>query len=258
MNNDSAPGYDGLTVSFYKFFWQKLKNALLYSFLNAWESDKLSTSQRRGIITLLHKGNNLDRNNLGNWRPITLLNTDYKILSKLISLRLQPVLNSIINTNQRGFMRGRDLSELIRQIDDSLFVARQQNLPGILASVDFRKAFDSVSKKTIVHALKLFNFGPKMIKLISILINDSESCVRNGGWFSSFFPCERGVRQGCCTSPYLFLMVAELLAIKLRNSDQITGVKVLNTEFTISKLLQYADDTTLFVKNEEELDSLSI
>ena len=255
MNNDSAPGHDGLTVSFYKFFWPKLKNVLLYSFLNAWENNKLSISQRRGIITLLHKGNNLDRNNLGNWRPITLLNTDYKILSKLISLRLQPVLDNIINMNQRGFMRGRDISELIRQIDDSLFVARQQKLPGILASVDFRKAFDSVSKKTIVHALKLFNFGPKMIKLIYILINDSESCVRNGGWFSSFFPCERGVRQGCCTSPYLFLMVAELLAIKLRNSDQITGVVARNRDLPISKLLQYADDTTLFVKNEEELDS---
>ena len=92
-----------------------------------------------------------------------------------------------------------------------------------------------------------------MINLVSVLINNSESCVRNYDWFSSFFSCEKGVRQGCCASPYLFLLVAELLSIKLRNSKEILGISIINKNIKLQKILQYADDTSLFLKDEHEL-----
>ena len=141
-------------------------------------------------------------------------------------MRLQSVIDVLINTNQKGFIKGRNISDLIRLIDDSLMIARQHSLPGLMVSVDFRKAFDSVSKHSIMNALNIFNFGPTMIKFISVLINNNESSVRNGGWYSSFFPCQKGIRQGCCASPYLFLLVAEILSLKLRNSDQIVGLSI--------------------------------
>ena len=254
LNNDSAPGSDGLTTDFYKVFWNKIKLPLFDSFKYALETGELSISQRRGIITLLHKGGELDKNNLSNWRPITLLNTDYKILSKIIALKLQSVMNKIINPLQKGFIKGRNISEIIRLIDDSILIARQNKVPGLMAAVDFQKAFDSVNKKAILNAMKTFNFGPNIIKIVSLLINNSESCVRNGNWFSAYFNCERGVRQGCCASPYLFLLVAEILSIKLRNSPEIKGISIPIKNIFLSKVLQYADDTTLFLKDEEELE----
>ena len=94
LNNSSAAGCDGLPALFYKVFWNKLKNIILESFNEAIKNGELSTSQKRGIITLLHKGDN--RKDLTNWRPISLLNTDYKIFSKVISSRIKSVLPNII------------------------------------------------------------------------------------------------------------------------------------------------------------------
>ena len=253
LNGDSSPGSDGLTVPFYKVFWGKLKTILFDSLNTSIDRGELSVSQKRGIFTLLHKGEDLDRNNLGNWRPISLLNTDYKIFSKVIAMRLQSVIGTLIHINQKGFIKGRSISELIRIIDDSILATSHNHISGLLVSVDFCKAFDSVSKNAIINTLKCLNFGPSMIKFVSVLINNSESCVRNYNWFSSFFPCEKGVRQGCCASPYLFLLVAELLSIKLRHSKEIKGISITNKNFQLQKILQYADDTSLFLKDENEL-----
>ena len=104
LGNDSAPGCDGLTTPFYKFFWPKIKHLIFDSFNNAIENGELSKSQKRGIITLLHKDG--DRNNLGNWRPISLLNTDYKFFSKVVALRMHSVLEFLINPLQKGFLKG--------------------------------------------------------------------------------------------------------------------------------------------------------
>ena len=253
MNGQSAPGSDGLTVSFYKFFWPKIKDLVFNSFTSSIERGELSTTQKRGIITVLHKGG--DRNNLGNWRPISLLNTDYKLFTKMIALRIQSAMDIIINPEQKGFLKGRNISEIIRIIDDSLYAANLYNTPGLMVSIDFKKAFDSVSKSSIIKCLQLFNFGPYIINMVSALITNSESCVRNGGWYSSWFPCERGVRQGCCVSPYLFLLVAEILSIKLRNSEEIKGICINHVNVKLNKVLQYADDLSLFVKNETELEA---
>ena len=255
LNNDSAPGSDGLSVPFYKAFWKKLQQPFLDSLKSSLERGELSVSQRRGIITLIHKGHDLDKNELGNWRPITLLNTDYKIFSKVIALRLQSCIDTVIHTNQKGFIKGRNISDLIRLIDDSILMTRQYSLPGLMVSVDFRKAFDSVSKNSILNALNIFKFGPTMLKFISVLINNNESSVRNGGWYSSFFPCQKGIRQGCCASPYFFLLVAEILSVKLKNSNQLKGISVPEKNVTLNKVLQYADDTSLILKNEYELKS---
>ena len=90
LNGDSSAGSDGLSVPFYKVFWYKINHILLKTFNQAIQKGELSSSQKRGIITLLHKGDN--RKNLSNWRPISLLNTDYKIFSKVISFRINNVL----------------------------------------------------------------------------------------------------------------------------------------------------------------------
>ena len=81
LNDNSAPGHDGLTPSFYKFFWPNIAPTLSASFMKAFEVDQLSVSQRRAIIIQIHKGKNLPRDQLDNWRPISLTNSDYKILA---------------------------------------------------------------------------------------------------------------------------------------------------------------------------------
>lgn len=105
MKLNKSPGIDGLTVEFYKEFWPQLEIILLKSFNESFNKNELTTSQKQGILSLLYKKG--DPLNLKNWRPITLLNTDYKILARCLAQRMKAVLPQIINSDQNGFIKGR-------------------------------------------------------------------------------------------------------------------------------------------------------
>ena len=260
MKNGSAPGSDGLTTEFYKFFWNKIRTMLISSYTYSFANGHVSQSQQRGILKLIHKGQNLPREKLNNWRPITLLNTDYKILAKTLARRLNTVLDTLISDDQCGFIKGRNIASILRTTDDVINYLGNKNLPGILVGIDFAKAFDTISKTFIQNSLKHYGFGENFNKWIGTLLNETVSCINHYGWISEPFKVERGIRQGCPLSPLLFILAVELLAIKVRQSD-IKGISIPNTTTgsetleTIIKIQQFADDTTLFLKDKEDLDT---
>ena len=104
MKNEKAPGSDGFPVEFYKVFWKDISTFYINAINHSFETEKLSVSQRRGIIKLIPKKNYITYH-LKHWRPITL-NCDYKIAAKAVANRLKHVLPSIINTGQTGFLKG--------------------------------------------------------------------------------------------------------------------------------------------------------
>ena len=165
LNNNSAPGYDGITNQFYKFFWKKLRRPLFECLKYSVETKgELSPTQRLGIITLIHKGKDLSKDDIKNWRPITLTNSDYKIFSKILANRLQMVVKSIVNPNQTGFIKKRSIEDHIRSIDDICSYTVHKNIPGIITTLDFQKAFDTISHDSIINALECFNFGKKLYR----------------------------------------------------------------------------------------------
>lgn len=111
------------------------------------------------------------------------------------------------------------------------------------------KAFDTVEWAFIHKTLQHFNFGPSLVNCINTFYNNSESCVLNNGLNNGFFKLERGVRQGCPLSPYLFILCVEILAEKVRTCQNIKGIKVFGQEIKIS---QYAGDTTLILDGSNE------
>ena len=117
------------------------------------------------------------------------------------------------------------------------------NTPGILISVDFKKAFDSLEWSCIQSALKKFDFGDSLRKSIEIFYMDIESAALNNGFATDWFKPFRGVRQGCPLSPYLFILTAEMLSNKIRQNLIIKGIRIFGSEI---KLSQFADDTNLF------------
>ena len=90
----------------------------------------MSYTQKQGIIILLHKGNDLPRDELTNWRPITLTNTDYKIMAKVLARRLSVVIGKLINEDQVGYLKGRNISSVIRTIDDVIRFLNMTKKPG--------------------------------------------------------------------------------------------------------------------------------
>ncbi len=242
MPNNKTPGCDGLPVEFYKVFWVKIQDVLLEALLYAHDMGKLHISARRGIISLIPKKYK-DINFIKNWRPLTLLNCDYKILAKALAKRLKLSLEKLINRDQSGFLRGRFIGENIRLILDTLDFAEDEDIPALLISIDYEKCFDRLEWSAVSGALRYFNFGENFINWVKVLYNDIESCTCNNGHASEWFKPTRGLRQGCPLSPYLFLTCAEIFANLIRNNKDIKGIKINDLEI---KLSQYADDTNIF------------
>ena len=224
---------------------------MIRSLNHAYETGQLSITQKRGVIKLIPK-KDAEPYYMKNWRPLTLLNCDYKIATKAIANRLKNVIRNLINSDQTGFTKSRFIGENIRLIDSIICFAKEKNIPGLLLFSDFEKAFDTLECPFIMKTLQYFGFGPSILSWIKCFYSNIESCVLNNGWTSNFFEIQRGVRQGCPLSPYLFVLSVEVLAKEIRKDRNIKGIFVNQRELKIS---QYADDTTLILDGSN--DSLS-
>ena len=127
LSNNKTPGSDGFPPELYKFFWSDLKYFLYDSLQYSFSKNELSIEQKRGIISLTPKKSK-DRLFLKNWRPITLLNTDYKILAKLLALRLSTLLDSVIHEDQSEYIRNRYIGDNIRTVADLVPYIKIKNL----------------------------------------------------------------------------------------------------------------------------------
>ena len=251
MPKGKTPGSDGFPMEFYQTLWQTLGADLVRVLNAAFEAGQLSTSQRRGLIIVLYKKN--DKLDTKNWRPISLLNVDYKIATRAISGRLLGVMGSIIGPDQTCGVRGRSISENLFTIRDLLEYVERENLPLALLSLDQEKAFDRVDWGFLHRVLETFNFGPDFMNWVKLFYTDVESVVVINGWTSSFFRPSRGVRQGCPLSPLLYVLSIEVLAECIRKSPRITGVTIPHS-MDPCKCSGYADDTTVAVTNDESIE----
>ena len=249
LTNNKTPGPDGIPSEFYKTFWTELGNELFNTFIKSFEKCELTKSQKQGIINLIPKKGKYITD-LKSWRPLSILNTDYKILAKILSNRLKVALKDIINPDQAGYMENRFCGENTRLIADVIDFCQNKKASCVILLADFEKAFDTVKWNFLKKVLNYYGFGYNFKRWITILYNDSESCVANNGYTSSFFKLSRGIRQGCPISALLFLLVVEINAIVLRKTDRVSGLKVGQTEI---KLCQLADDMTLFLTSVESV-----
>ena len=245
---NKSPGNDGLTVEFYKFFWNIVGELLVAGLNYSYDVGELSNSQKKAIIILLEKKDK-DKRHISNWRPISLINVDVKIGSKAIAKRLERALPSIIHFNQRAYVKGRTIFDAVRTVEDILDYTERFKINGGLIAIDFKKAFDSVSREFLFRTLSAARFGPSFIQWIHTFYNIS-SCVSNNGFATAHFDIQRGVRQGDPLSPYLFIIVLETLASTIRSDKDIRGIMVDGQEI---KLGLFADDLTGLLKNEKSL-----
>ena len=248
-----TPGTDGISTDFYQFFKDKLQNYLLKLYHEIAQDQIFHLSVRRGIITLIEKQGR-DPRELRNWRPISLLNTDLKIFSKIIALRLQQVTSEIIHHSQVGFIQHRYIGENIIKLLNIMEYCENNQKSAILISFDFEKAFDKISWKATYTALEAFNFGVNFVNLVKTLYNQPLSCVINNGFTGEYFELQRSTRQGDPASSLLFAIIVEFLGIKIRLNPHIKGVNLRNYEI---KAAQYADDIwTILEPNEQNINNL--
>ena len=238
FNNDKSPGCDGLTAEFYQTFFGVIGSDLVDVINYAFENEKLTLTMRRGIIVLIWKCN--EREYLKNWRPISLLNCDYKIITKILASRISDFIPKIIHPNQKCSVKGRSIHDGTSLIRDLIEYVNRNNLPGLIVSLDQTKAYDRVEWDFLFKVLEKFNFGPNFIKMIKTCYNNIQSAVKVNGFVSSFFELSRGIRQGCPISTIIYILVAETLAEAVRADSKIKGIAL--PDGFVSKWVGYSDD----------------
>ena len=170
-------------------------------------------------------------------------------MTKAIANRIKTVLKILIDSSQTGFIKGRYIGENIRLLYDIIEYTEENNIPGILLFTDFEKAFDSINHEYIAKILDSFNFGQDLKSWINLFYNGATSCVLYNGYTTNFFPIQRGVRQGCPLSPYIFILGIEILSLAIRQNDNIRGINIFGK---MVKITLFADDCTNILDGSEQ------
>lgn len=252
LNLCKVPGTDGFPVEFYRKYWDWIAKPLHLLFLKNVENGFLHGTARDGIISLLSKPGDLLL--VPNWRPITLLNTDYKLFTKVLANRLQQVLTYLINHDQSGYIKGRLISDNTLDLLTLIQYCDEHKIPALAVSVDFHKMFDTVQFKSITEILRAFNFGDRFIHMIQMCQRQMRSAVINNGQWSDWINIQAGVRQGDPCAGLIAILVLEIIALKIRQNDNIKGIHIGSKT---KKLDQYVDDLwNVILAEKESFDEL--
>jgi hypothetical protein len=246
-----APGPDGLHAIFYKRFWHLLGDDLVHEVLAAVNSCEIPAGWNDTTIVMIPKVKNPEK--VTQFRPISLCNVVYKVISKMLAARLRGLLSEIIGPTQSAFVPG-------RLITDNVLVAyecfhsikkRRQGKKGTCAvKLDMHKAYDRVEWGFLEKIMLKMGFDRRWVKLIMKCVTTVRYRVRINSDESDIFSPSRGLRQGDPLSPYLFLLCAEGLTALLSKAEieeELVGVKVCREAPSISNLL-FADDSLILMQ----------
>jgi hypothetical protein len=249
LGHAKAAGPDELPAELYKSFEELVVHDFHKTILEAHSSGALPPTMREGDIILLYKKG--DSRDPRNYRPITLLQVDYKIMAKILVARMKNVINNFISKEQLGFVPKRLIGEATHLLKLVQAYLDEEGRDGLLLALDWEKAFDRVSWDYYHLALEALQFGRSFRGWAKLLSNPDALPTRRikaTGGRSNPFTIKCGVPQGCPMSPLAFLVRAEALTRLTQNDDSIKGIEIHGANIKIS---QFADDTQLFAESYE-------
>jgi len=261
---NTAPGPDGIHYGFWKQLIRVLTGLqasnepprMFWSvFANLTKDIAERGSSRAGFknanISLFYKKG--DPTLVSNYRPISSMNTDCKMYTNLINMRLAPWAVAKLHPDQKGFVLGRLMNEHTRLASEVAHLCDATGTPGFIVGLDQAKAYDRVDQPWLLQVLVASGLPPSLILLISDLTDNCKSRVRINSGYSPYFTLKRGVRQGDPLSCLLFNFSIEPLAIKLRQVVKGLSVPGLRP----MKVMLYADDINLFLGWEDSVQEVS-
>lgn len=255
MPPGKAPGPDGIPIEIYRRFRTLFTPILARYFSAILSLERAPTSFNLGDVIFLHKSKSESASDPNNYRPITLLNSDYKLLAKVLSNRILAPLASVVGPEQSAYLPGRQLGDavlLLQSIDTLLSTLKRSAL---LVACDFAKAYDTISRPFLFSVMSASGFGA-IVPYVKILLADTRARgIVNGVRSPNTALFSAGVRQGCPLSPTLYLFVAHALSRFLTHRG--LGVtlplapltsdsnRTLPSQLIDTRLpsLQFADDT---------------
>ncbi|AAU10897.1 RNA-dependent DNA polymerase [lymphocystis disease virus-China] len=246
LRRKKSPGPDGFPVEFYASFIEILAPLLTTVYNYSFKEKKLpETLNQAQIIPILKPGKNPLE--LSSYRPVSLLNCDYKILAKILASRLEKFLHVFISPDQTGYVKNRRAVYNIHRLLEIVYSSEAFESECLILT-DAEKAFDFLKRSYLFETLKRFGLGENFIAWVKLIYDKPSACVWTGDRQSIFFLLKNGIRQGCPLSPLLFIIAMEPLACSIRKNPAIKGIIRKGKE---TKILLYADDVLIFVSQIE-------
>ena len=180
IKSNKSPGDDGIPTEFYKTFWNEISSLLVHVYNKSFENKILPLSMRKSVITLIHKKE--DKTNIENYRPISLTNTDFRILACVLASRLQRVINDIVGPDHTAYIKGRFIGSNVRLVQDVFDLYNKKKLSGLFMFVYFEKAFDSIEWAFLFRTLAKFNLGCDFQQWVKLLYTSPVASVKNNGY----------------------------------------------------------------------------
>ncbi|GBG61855.1 hypothetical protein CBR_g23808 [Chara braunii] len=253
MASGKCPGVDGLTVEFYRTCWGALGPPPVEVFNEVLSGGRLGELMTHGVISLMFKKG--DKANVRNYKPISVLNVDYKILAKTLAIRLGKILPRLVECDQGAFVQGRSIFYNILTAIEALEVVNAENNNVAILLLDLEKAYDRVGWPFVLTMLKKIDFGQGSCRWIIAMYTLATSSVIVNGHLSRPFNLTRSLRQGCPLAPLLFVLQLEIPLNRIRKHPDIRGISLAENCECIVKAL--ADDLFIAsVNTESSLNAL--
>ena len=253
LSNGKGVGYDGIPYEFLKYGGEWLVASLEKLFQRVWMDERIPAKWNESKVILLFKGGHKSKQELKNYRPISLGNTIGKVFCSIINERIKEACerSGLIGEEQNGFRkdrRGEDNVFVLRELIEAY--SRQKKIL-YLAFLDIEKAYDKVNRRTLVSLLGHVGLHPKLTKLIEGMYANTKAKYIFGDIETRWVKVERGVRQGCVLSPLLFSIYTEELATRVRESR--LGIDIGGDNLGV---LLYADDVVLIADDPCKLQGM--
>lgn len=244
MNRNNAPGPDGFGAGFYQAAWQTVSPSVM-AFLEAfYHGDVQLQRVNRSYMVLLPKTSGATA--VTAFRPICLQNCCVKILAKILTTRLQSQIKNLVDLDQTGFIKGRSITENFVYAMELVQCCHKRRVPTLVIKLDFAKAFDTVNWEALDIILQARGFSQTWRNWVMCILQSSHSAVLVNGVPGPWINCRCGLRQGDPMSPYLFILVADVLQFLIR-ADVGIRHPVIDAGCPV---LQYADDTLLLIRGD--------
>jgi hypothetical protein len=252
LKHNKALGPDGFPAEFYQVFWSLIKDDLMAMFRDFHAGDLPLFCLNFGIITLIPKEKEVKR--IQQYGLICMLNVSFKIFTKVLANRLTSIACRITKPSQSAFLPGRYILVGVVVLHETIHELKRKKQNGLILKLDFEKAYDKVNWDFLQQVLRMRGFPRLWCQWMENVVTKGSVCVQVNDDLGHFFQTGKGLRQGDPLSPILFNLVLDMLTVLIERAKSLGFLDGLVPHLVEDGLsiLQYADDTILFIDDDLE------